>query len=276
MNSIHNNGENDKSLNDGLDELGHVYGKLEKDEPPELLDMAILNSAHRAVEKQPRRMKFGWLHGLTTTAVFVLAFSLILEQRKSAPVFEDGMRSTQPAPLQRETVAKKQAGDVQGELRKEMTPKSDARVDDFQTMSAVTAQESEQKAGQSRNLATQPQHSNLTLDVISTKAEPVDQDLEAEESMLEKTSLDETAFIADAPKVDASRQRATPAAIAAAPPMPVEAEAHTEENSQSEAEQQLMAILKLKQSGDPGWELQLESFIERYPDYPLPPELRNP
>ena len=76
MNSIHNNGENDSSLNDDLVKLGHGYGQLQQDEPPELLDQAILNSAHRALEKKPHWMKFGWLHGLTTAAVFVLAFSL--------------------------------------------------------------------------------------------------------------------------------------------------------------------------------------------------------
>lgn len=91
MNTIHNNGENDKSLSEGLDKLSHEYGSLEQDEPPELLDQAILNSAHRAVEKKPHWMKFGWLHGLTTAAVFVLAFSIILNQREPVPEAENGM-----------------------------------------------------------------------------------------------------------------------------------------------------------------------------------------
>ena len=71
MNSIHNNGENDKSLNEDLDKLGRSYAGLEQDEPPELLDQAILNSAHRALEKKSRWMKFSWVHGLTTAAVFI-------------------------------------------------------------------------------------------------------------------------------------------------------------------------------------------------------------
>lgn len=106
MNSIHNNGDNDKSLDKGLDEFGREYGLLERDEPPELLDQAILNSAHRAVEKKPHWMKFGWLHGLTTAAVFVLAFSIILDQPETAPEYESGVRDTAPARLQRERVSK--------------------------------------------------------------------------------------------------------------------------------------------------------------------------
>jgi hypothetical protein len=72
MNTIHNNGDNDKSLNDGMEKLGRAYDQLPNEEPPELLDQAILSSAHRAVEKKPHWMKFGWLHGLTTAAVVVL------------------------------------------------------------------------------------------------------------------------------------------------------------------------------------------------------------
>ena len=77
MNSIQNKGGN-TPYSDDLDHIRDVYQQLDADEPPDLLDQAILNSAHRAVEKKPHWMKFGWLHGLTTTAVFILAFSWIV------------------------------------------------------------------------------------------------------------------------------------------------------------------------------------------------------
>src|SRR5210317_2625633 len=96
MNSIHNNGKDDRSMDEGLDKLGQAYGRLQQEEPPELLDQAVLNSAHRAVESKPHWMQFGWLHGLTTAAVFVLAFSIILNQREPALDFEDGTISKQP------------------------------------------------------------------------------------------------------------------------------------------------------------------------------------
>ena len=142
MNSIHNNGENDTSLNDGLDKLGQAYGRLEQEEPPELLDQAILNSAHRAVEKKPHWMKFGWLHGLTTTAVFVLAFSLILNQPESTPVFEDEISNNEPAPVRRDRAAKKQSLDIGSDaIRMEMKEKSETRQDLFKSKPAAAAPE---------------------------------------------------------------------------------------------------------------------------------------
>jgi len=109
MNSMHSNGEQDRSLHETLDKLGQSYAQLDRDEPPELLDMAILNSAHRAVEKKPQRLKFGWLHGLTTAAVFVLALTLIVHQRENQPAeditiqFDKLERSRQAEPAKKQS-----------------------------------------------------------------------------------------------------------------------------------------------------------------------------
>jgi hypothetical protein len=43
----------------------------------------------------------------------------------------------------------------------------------------------------------------------------------------------------------------------------------------SELEQRLLAIIKLKQSGNESWKTELELFKESYPDYPLPEELTD-
>ena len=40
-------------------------------------------------------------------------------------------------------------------------------------------------------------------------------------------------------------------------------------------EQKLLAIIKLKQSGDETWKTELELFKKNYPDYSLPDELKN-
>ena len=113
MNSHHNNGENDRSLNETLGKLGQSYAKLGQDEPPELVDMAILNSAHRALEKKPHWMKFGWLHGLTTAAVFVLALSVVIHQRESQPVNENGIDPGQFSRSRPESPEKLQSSEVQ-------------------------------------------------------------------------------------------------------------------------------------------------------------------
>ena len=130
MNTIHNNGENDKSLDDGMGKLSHAYGQLQHEEPPELLDQAILNSAHRAVEKRPHWMQFGWLHGLTTAAVFVLALSLIFNTREPVPDYESGMRLNEATGLQRDKAASKQSPDAQSDdPRKEMKEENEKRRD---------------------------------------------------------------------------------------------------------------------------------------------------
>ena len=143
MNSIQKNGENDKSLSEGLDKLSREYGLLEQDEPAELLDQAILNSAHRAVEKKPHWMKFGWLHGLTTAAVFVLAFSIILNQRDPVPDYEISKSNFETIRLQRQKVAKKQSDSLleeqPKELSSEMAIKNDYRTDILQSSPVAAA-----------------------------------------------------------------------------------------------------------------------------------------
>jgi hypothetical protein len=89
MNSNHKNGEFNSSLEDDLDTIGQAYRDLGQEEPPALLDQAVLNSAHRAVEKQSHWMQFGWLHGLTTVAVVVLAFTIILQQGDPGPGLDE-------------------------------------------------------------------------------------------------------------------------------------------------------------------------------------------
>lgn len=88
MNSNHKNGEFNSSLEDDLDTIGQAYRDLGQEEAPALLDQAVLNSAHRAVEKQSHWMQFGWLHGLTTVAVVVLSFTIILQQEDPGPGLE--------------------------------------------------------------------------------------------------------------------------------------------------------------------------------------------
>lgn len=200
MNSIHNNGENDKSLNDDLDKLSGVYGQLEHDEPPELLDQAILNSAHRAVEKKPHWMKFGWLHGLTTAAVFVLAFSIILNQREPVPVFENGMRSNESVRVQREKAAKKQStGELKSEDRRmDMKVISENRQELLRSMPARELMLEEELMDEVDAMVASPQTATVAKEAFSaTVAEPAAfaekararTDSEAEQRLLEIIKL---------------------------------------------------------------------------------------
>ena len=276
MNNRPNNGENNQALSDDLDRLGDAYRQLPHEEPPELLDQAVLNSAHRAVDKKSHWMQFGWLHGLTTTAVFVLALSLIFNQREQVPDFEDGMKVNESIGLQRERAVKKQSRDVQtDDLRMEMKEENEKRQDVFQSAPVPAASQ----IGAVKTLADdQPAEpaagarvSTYVSEGLKAKRDSADKDVTANESVAEEVFVDEADFIADTPEVENIDRPSRPATIAAS----IASEAGAQADNISEIEQKLLAIIKLKQSGDEAWITELALFKQNYPDYPLPDELSN-
>ena len=231
MSNIPNNGENDQSLRDDLDRLGGAYGQLQHEEPPELLDQAVLSSAHRAVEKKSGWMQFGWLHGLTTAAVFVLALSLIFDQREQVPVYEDRVRLDDSMGLQRQKAAKKASMDIEMDDRSMELKEENAKpLDNFKEIraSAPTGDEAFKTVAPDQAPETA---SDVLINAYKTEG-PADKDILATEAE------------APAEKVD-------------------------------EIEQQIMAIMKMKASGDEAWVTELALFKQNYPDYPLPDELSN-
>jgi hypothetical protein len=110
-----------------------------------------------------------------------------------------------------------------------------------------------------------------TQEVLKKKNERADKDSPTAVLVSEERLLDEADLVADPPQSSAISKPAARAAIGESFAVEVKARA----NADSEAEQKLLAIIKLKQSGDETWKTELESFKEAYPDYPLPKELRN-
>ena len=131
MNSIHNNGPDEKLLNDDIEKLGQAHRQHSSEEPPELLDQAILSSAHRAVEKNDHWLDFGWIHGLTTAVVVVLALSIILTQRQPAELGENGLSPTDVSSLGRTQSAKPE---MPGKLREQ-------RVDELRPEKSMVAED---------------------------------------------------------------------------------------------------------------------------------------
>ncbi len=266
MSNIHNNGENDKSLNEGLDRLGQAYGQLPHDEPPDLLDQAILNSAHRAVQKKPHWMKFGWLHGLTTAAVFVLALSIIINQRQQVPVYESGGRDNGLGSLQREKVAKKQSADTpSADMRMEMKEKSENRQDDFQGVPATAAAKTGATQTDITNEAPRPaiqaERSFRVQESLPAKADSVDADTQGNEAVLEELLLDETNLIVETPDPAMISKRSRPAAEAEY----VSGEIGANAEPDTEKEKTLQNIIRLKESGDKTWVTELELFKQKLP-----------
>jgi len=276
MSNLPNNGENNQLLDDDLNRLDDAYRQLAHEEPPELLDQAILNSAHRAVEKRAHWMQFGWLHGLTTAAVFVLALSLIFNQREQVPDFEDGMGVNETIGLQRERAVKKQSVEVKADDRRmETKEKNEKRQDVFQSAPVPAATENaavETPAGdQVPEPAAGARVSSYVSEDLKTRRDSADKDVTASEPVAEEQLSDEIDLIADAPEVENIVIPARPATIAAS----IASEAEPEADYDSEVEERLLTIIKLKQSGDELWITELALFKQDYPDYPLPGELSN-
>jgi hypothetical protein len=269
MNTVHDNGKNDKSLNDDLDKLSLSYQQLDQDEPPALLDQAILNSAHRAVEKKAGWMQFGWLHGLTTTAVFVLAFGLVLNQREPSPVLKNDIPVNSPARLESENIAKKQSsdqpkekdssGEYRDDLRQRAAPKPAASSMVPETKSAEFA------SGHSNEQVLPEAQPTMGAQVGALdKSEVSDLDIPA---LQEEMLLDEADFVTDSPPSDDAELMAAPVVARSA----LKARA----DSALTIEQELKVIIELKQSGDETWAAELDAFLERHPDYPLPDQFKE-
>lgn len=281
MNSIHDNGHNDKPLDSELDKLSSAYNRLEQDEPPELLDQAILNSAHRAVEKKPHWMKFGWLHGLTTTAVFVLAFTLVLNQPESTPILEDGINSNEAIRLESGKVAKKQTPDIKSlevkpdEFNLEMKTKGAVRQDTPQSAPVAAAPMSASKEinpeDRARHSTSEVQHSLSAQESLRENRVSFEKDAEISGVLQEEVARDEADLMVDSLKVEAAYEMSLPSAAAE----PVLGEAESYADDESGIEQELLAIIKMKQAGNSQWTTELELFKERYPDYPLPDVLED-
>ncbi len=232
------------TLDQGLDELGRAYRDLGSDNPPDLLDQAILNRAHREVEKKAGWMQFGWLHGLTTAAVIVLAFSIVLQQREPIPV-EEGLVPESSAPL------------IGSESR---------GSDRLQQAAPTAAMKLEAEEAVDSNLEireySEPNKERQLLEKVAgapaaARAQEISLEEEAPTQRSRAKGLDvgETGF----------------ASVIA----PQESEDEDALQDMTPAEQQLAKILRLKDADDESWKKELEDFLQQFPDYPLPAQLQD-
>lgn len=268
MNSHHNNGENDKLLNEDLDKLGHSYSGLRQDEPPDLLDQAVLNSAHRAVEKKPHWMKFSWVHGLTTAAVFVLALSLIINQREPSPATPEGLDLEYPTAPRLDARARKQSADIKTDVVRQEPIEINAGRSDGLTNTAAGAMDD----AASRTLPVdtpetqKPKYAEQVLQAEPSSIDEADQDgaEKAEEAVMQKVSGD-----SEPEETGGRNEFREGSAIAASPAV----EPGESKEIDTVIEARLLAIIKLKQDDDERWKTELAAFVENHPDYPLPEEL---
>jgi len=78
-------GQDKDKLDNDLDSLQRQYHAAAVDEPPAMLDQAVLNRARRAAEQHAiRPWSFSWMHATATAALVVLGLTLVLQLRESA------------------------------------------------------------------------------------------------------------------------------------------------------------------------------------------------
>jgi hypothetical protein len=71
-------------LEQDLDALQRKYRAAARDEPPAMLDQAVLNRARRAAEQHTiRPWSFSWMHATATAALLVLGLTLVLQLRET-------------------------------------------------------------------------------------------------------------------------------------------------------------------------------------------------
>jgi len=82
MNSHKEKGKHSDDVTD-FAELENRYSSLAAEEPPELLDQAVLNQARREAMTQTRKRRkaFGWIGAFSTVSLLVLGLSVVLQQQ---------------------------------------------------------------------------------------------------------------------------------------------------------------------------------------------------
>jgi hypothetical protein len=76
----------DQNIEQDFEAVSAAWRDLEREQPPDMLDQAVLNSARRALEQRGKPRPFRWLGGLATAAVVVLAVAIVVHQERQGPV----------------------------------------------------------------------------------------------------------------------------------------------------------------------------------------------
>lgn len=94
-----------------LEAVRSAWSGLEKTEPPDLLNQAVLNTARRALEVRRKSRPLRWLGGFATATVIVVALTIVIQQdeQQIPPALEktNGFMLNQDAPVAHKKEMKK-------------------------------------------------------------------------------------------------------------------------------------------------------------------------
>ena len=73
------------TFDEDFESVRSAWSGLPWEGPPELVDLAVLNSARRQLSASSWRRGYRWMGALATAAVVVLAVNLVVQQEPRAP-----------------------------------------------------------------------------------------------------------------------------------------------------------------------------------------------
>jgi hypothetical protein len=109
--------KDEKALDQDIGSIRSTWAGRADEEPPALLDQAVMSRAKRGIEEQTkasrRRRSMQWLGAFATASVVVLALTVVLEQESRVPVPSareaDGLRLDSDAPASNQDQARAKA-----------------------------------------------------------------------------------------------------------------------------------------------------------------------
>lgn len=271
------NDPGNKELDLDLKEIESQYRTLHTDEPPAILDQAILNKASLAVESHAiRPWNFGWMHATATAAVLVLGLTLVLQQRSEVPA-----PLQIPAPIQIREEAESTLTDadtvVPDEMKfQEMSTTGEIFTDKLELKDSIdmnsidsrlSAAKEDHALRRARQAATEKRADEPAPSFNDSIAAPTPSAAQAPAAakMLRKNAeipatVDDLAEISSVGAALASDQ--------------------TEELQNPEDWMAFILQLRHQHESADGsttrsWESELESFLQAWPDYPLPDEITD-
>jgi hypothetical protein len=240
-------------LADELRDIGDRYGRLDKPEPPAMLDQAVLNSARRAVARKSRHPGLAWMPAFATVAVFGIAISLFYQQADDGFIAEPGVEFNGKLLPQEEQEAFSQQVEKMTEAR-ESSATMKVETDRVQSDEAVP---------------TTPESLRARKIGVANEASAV-----PSRSDFRSADTAKTAAAGNAERDSRQSQGAPPQPLSLAESVaPVAIEL---QDKDADATKRLAEILRLKEAGDEAWKEELEKFTRTYPDYDLPEALKTP
>lgn len=253
-------------LEQELDALEARYRAQSGEEPPELLDQAVLNRARRAAERHATRpWNFGWMHATATAALIVLGLAVVMQIRQAAVPLEVPARFSE-----------EQARDLQAEAEPLERPVDAAEALRQQEAERLEDHQQAQKSEVLRELREEVLRPAAPAPaaeppVVIVRPVPAgwERDTLADGSAATAARADDAA---GAEAVGQARQRVVSPGSTGADPDAWNFSGNTV--VLSSAEEWLAYILELKQAGEErAWRSELEAFRAAFPDHPVPEEV---